>query len=36
MTTSLLVARGPFDAVREQYLPDCHAYYEVPAEEAAR
>jgi predicted metal-dependent enzyme (double-stranded beta helix superfamily) len=36
MTTSLLVARGPFDAVREQYLPDGHAYYRVPAEEAAR
>jgi predicted metal-dependent enzyme (double-stranded beta helix superfamily) len=36
VTTSLLVARGPFDAVREQYLPDCRAYYEVPAEEAAR
>ncbi len=35
VTTSLLVARGPFDPVREQYLPDCHAYYEVPAEEAA-
>jgi predicted metal-dependent enzyme (double-stranded beta helix superfamily) len=36
VTTSLLVARGPFDRVREQYLPDAHAYYEVPAEEAAR
>jgi predicted metal-dependent enzyme (double-stranded beta helix superfamily) len=36
MTTSLLVARGPFDAVREQYLPDRHAYYGVEAEEAAR
>jgi predicted metal-dependent enzyme (double-stranded beta helix superfamily) len=36
LTTSLLVARGPFDAVREQYLPERHAYYEVPAEEAAR
>jgi predicted metal-dependent enzyme (double-stranded beta helix superfamily) len=35
-TTSLLVARGPFDAVREQYLPDLHAYYDVPAAEAAR
>jgi predicted metal-dependent enzyme (double-stranded beta helix superfamily) len=36
MTTSLLVARGPFAAMREQYLPDRHAYYEVEAEEAAR
>lgn len=36
VTTSLLVARGPFDAVREQYLPDRDAYYGVPAQEAAR
>jgi predicted metal-dependent enzyme (double-stranded beta helix superfamily) len=36
VTTSLLVARGPFDPVREQYLPDLHAYYGVAAEEAAR
>jgi predicted metal-dependent enzyme (double-stranded beta helix superfamily) len=36
VTTSLLVARGPFDAVREQYLPERHAYYGVVAEEAAR
>jgi hypothetical protein len=36
MTISLLVARGPFAAVREQYLPDRHAYYEVDAEAAAR
>jgi predicted metal-dependent enzyme (double-stranded beta helix superfamily) len=36
VTTSLLVARGPFDAVREQYLPDLRAYYRVPAQEAAR
>jgi predicted metal-dependent enzyme (double-stranded beta helix superfamily) len=36
LTTSLLVARGPFSAMREQYLPDRHAYYEVEAEEAAR
>jgi predicted metal-dependent enzyme (double-stranded beta helix superfamily) len=36
ITTSLLVARGPFDAVREQYLPEHHAYFGVPAEEAAR
>jgi predicted metal-dependent enzyme (double-stranded beta helix superfamily) len=36
VTTSLLVARGPFDSIREQYLPDHHAYFRVPAEEAAR
>jgi predicted metal-dependent enzyme (double-stranded beta helix superfamily) len=36
VTTSLLVARGPFAPVREQYLPDFRAYYEVPAEKAAR
>jgi predicted metal-dependent enzyme (double-stranded beta helix superfamily) len=35
VTVSLLVARGPFDAVREQYLPERHAYYRVPAEQAA-
>lgn len=36
VTTSLLVARGPFDAIREQYLPERQAYYGVPAEDAAR
>jgi predicted metal-dependent enzyme (double-stranded beta helix superfamily) len=36
VTTTLLVARGDFDATREQYLPDQHSYYEVDAEAAAR
>lgn len=36
LTTTLLVARGPFSAVRQQYLPDRGAYYQVPAEQAAR
>ena len=35
-TTTLLVARGPFNAVRRQYLPELGAYRELPAFEAAR
>ncbi len=35
-TTTLLVARGPFSAMRQQYLPESGAFYEVPAEQAAR
>ena len=35
-TTTLLVARGPFSAVRRQYLPELGAYRELPAFEAAR
>ena len=35
-TTTLLVARGPFSAVRRQYLPELGAYRELPAYEAAR
>ncbi len=35
VTTSLLVARSHFSAIREQYLPDRGTYYEVGAEEAA-
>jgi predicted metal-dependent enzyme (double-stranded beta helix superfamily) len=35
-TTTLLVARGPFNAVRRQYLPEFGAYRELPAFEAAR
>jgi predicted metal-dependent enzyme (double-stranded beta helix superfamily) len=35
VTTSLLVARSQFSAIREQYLPDRHTYYEVGAEQAA-
>ena len=34
-TVTLLVARGPFSAVRRQFMPERHAYYEVPAEQAA-
>ena len=35
-TVSLLVAREQFNAVRQQYLPELNAYYEVDAETAAR
>jgi predicted metal-dependent enzyme (double-stranded beta helix superfamily) len=35
-TTTLLVARGPFDSVRRQFLPELGAYRELPAFEAAR
>ena len=35
VTTSLLVARSHFSAIREQYLPERHTYYEVGAEQAA-
>lgn len=35
-TVSLLVAREQFNSVRQQYLPDLNAYYEVDAETAAR
>jgi predicted metal-dependent enzyme (double-stranded beta helix superfamily) len=35
-TTTLLVARGRFSAVRRQYLPELGAYRELPAFEAAR
>ena len=35
-TTTLLVARGRFNSVRRQYLPELGAYRELPAFEAAR
>jgi len=35
-TTTLLVARGPFNSVRRQYLPELGAYRELPAFDAAR
>jgi len=36
LTTTLLVARGPFSLLRQLYLPEIGAYYELPAEQAAR
>lgn len=36
LTTTLLVARGQFNPVRRQYLPELGVYREVPAAEAAR
>ena len=35
-TTTLHVARGPFSAVRRQFVPELGAYRELPAFEAAR
>lgn len=35
-TVTLLVARGHFSPVRQQYLPDLHAYYDTDATAAAQ